>query len=249
MSGIKGTNTLKFISKRDVPSTKAVTYGSFVCDHRPLKTEKWRVRLVVGGDKLEYASDAGSPAANLLDTKILLNSVISDAKNGAKFLSCDLKDFFLATPMDEPEYMKIPWQYFPSDIRILYNLQSIVDENGYIYCKIIKGMYGLKQAAVLAYIQLSKYLKQAGYKPVLGSVGLWVHHTNRTSFCLCVDDFGLKYYTNQEATDFLQMLGKHYTYTVDWTGHNFCGLTLDWNYKKGLWTSLCQIMLETHSNG
>ena len=50
---------------------------------------------------------------------------------------------------------------------------------------------------------------------------------------MCVDDFELKYYTKQEATDFLQMLGKHYTYTVDWTGHNFCGLTLDWNYEKG----------------
>ena len=85
MSGIKGTNTLKFISKRDVPSTKAVTYGSFVCDHHPLKTEKWRVRLVVGGDKLEYVSDAGSPTTNFLDTKIILNSVISDKKMELNF--------------------------------------------------------------------------------------------------------------------------------------------------------------------
>ena len=95
-------------------------------------------------------------------------------------------------------------------------------------------MYGLKQAAVLAYIQLSKYLKQAGYKLVLGSAGLWVNHTSRTPFYLCVIKFGLKYYIKQEATDFLQMWGKHYKYTVDWKGHHFCGLTLDWNYEKGL---------------
>ena len=68
--GIKGTQTLEFVAKNMVPNGKAVTYGSFVCDHRPLKTEQWRVRLVVGGDKLPYDNDSGSPAANLLDTKI-----------------------------------------------------------------------------------------------------------------------------------------------------------------------------------
>ena len=54
---------------------------------------------MAGGDKLNYDGDAGAPAASLLETKLMINSVISDAKHGAKFMSCDLKDFFLATPM------------------------------------------------------------------------------------------------------------------------------------------------------
>ena len=45
---------------------------------------------------------SGSPAALFIETKIMLNSVISDASKGAKLLTCDLKDFFLATPMDTP---------------------------------------------------------------------------------------------------------------------------------------------------
>jgi hypothetical protein len=48
----------------------------------------------VGGDKLSYDEDTGSPAASLLETKLMLNSVISDAAKGAKFMSMDLKDFF-----------------------------------------------------------------------------------------------------------------------------------------------------------
>ena len=39
-------------------------------------------------------------AANMMETKILLNSVISDAQQGARFLSADLKDHFLQTPIN-----------------------------------------------------------------------------------------------------------------------------------------------------
>ena len=182
---------------------------------------------------MPYESDSGSPAANLLDTKILFNSVISEAKDGARFASCDLKYFFLASPMSSPEYMKIPYKYFPQDIRIQYNLDDIVHTDNYIYCKINKGMYGLKQAAILAYNKLSNHLKTAGYKPITGSNGMWKHTTNSITFCLCVDDFGVKYHTKDDMHNFLNMLGKHYDYTVDWTGRNFCGMTMDWHYHEG----------------
>ena len=37
---IKGTDTMEFIAKDQVPKHKKVTYANFVCDYRPLKTEK-----------------------------------------------------------------------------------------------------------------------------------------------------------------------------------------------------------------
>ena len=70
-----------------------MTYASFVYDHQPLKSEPWRVMLVVRGDKLSYNEDAGSPASNMIETKILLNSIISDAKKGAVFSVVTLKIF------------------------------------------------------------------------------------------------------------------------------------------------------------
>ena len=73
---------------------------NFIRDYRPLKTEPHRVRLTVGGDKLDCHYDAGSPAASLLEKKLISNSTISDARKGARFLSADLKDHFLASPME-----------------------------------------------------------------------------------------------------------------------------------------------------
>ena len=71
----------------------AQTDDTFVCDHCPLKDEKWRVCLVVGGDKLNHDNDSGSLAASLLETKLLINSVISDTSKGSRFMSLDLKGF------------------------------------------------------------------------------------------------------------------------------------------------------------
>ena len=90
-----------------MPQNKKVTYGNFICNYRPLKTEVWRVRLTVGGDLLPYPYEAASPAASLIETKLIINSTISDASKGARFMSADLKDFFLKTPMKEPEFMKV----------------------------------------------------------------------------------------------------------------------------------------------
>ena len=54
-----------------------------VCDYRPLKTEKHRIQLTVGGDKLDYIDDTASPTASLIKMKMLINSVISDSSKGA----------------------------------------------------------------------------------------------------------------------------------------------------------------------
>ena len=191
------------------------------------------MRITVGGDRLDYNDDAGSPAANLLETKILLNSVISDAHKGARFMSADIKDHFLATPMDHPEYMRVNYKYIPNDIRKRYNLDSMVTSDSTIYIKIQKGMPGLKQAAILAYRHLKNSLEPFGYEPIHGTVGLWHHRTKPTKFCLCVDDFGIKYWSKEDADHLCNAIGTNFRYTVDREGKNYCGLHLDWNYKLG----------------
>ena len=99
-------DALDFIRFNKVPQERKVTYANFVCDYRPLKAEKFRVRMMIGGDKLDYHEDTASPTASLIETKLLINSVISDHKNHkSKFCSIDIKDFFLTTPMDRPEYL------------------------------------------------------------------------------------------------------------------------------------------------
>ena len=80
-AGVSWTDTMEFIAQSQVPKGMKVTYCSIVCDLWPLKKEKHRVRLVVVGDKLECSFDTGSPAASMLDTKKLCNSIIFDAYN------------------------------------------------------------------------------------------------------------------------------------------------------------------------
>ena len=231
-AGVAWTDTIDFIPHSEVPQNVKVTYANFVCSHRPKKTEPWRVRIVVGGDKLNCAYDTGSPAASLLETKLLLNSVISDAANGARFLTCDLKDFFLATPMLEKEYMRVHYRHIPQDIRDKYDINSKVHTDNYVYIRIKKGMYGLKQAAVLAYNKLVTVLSTHGYKPCTYSTGLWEHTTLKTKFCVCVDDFGVKYFNKADADHLLTALKTHYSLTIDWTGGDYCGLTIHWNYER-----------------
>ena len=59
---------------------KDVTYGQFLCLVRPEKAEPNRTRFVVGGDRINYPGELGSPTAAMLVAKILFNSVISTKK-------------------------------------------------------------------------------------------------------------------------------------------------------------------------
>ena len=52
-----------------------MTHASFVCNHRPLKSEPWWISIVVSGNRLYYEDDPGYPTASLLETKILINSL------------------------------------------------------------------------------------------------------------------------------------------------------------------------------
>ena len=80
-------DTIEFILQQHVPRNGKFTYAQCVYDHRPSKSEKHRIRIVVGGDKLDCDIDTGAPTTNLAESKLLVNSVISDAKQSAGFLS------------------------------------------------------------------------------------------------------------------------------------------------------------------
>ncbi len=80
--------------------------------------------------------------------KVLLNSVIST--NGAKCMTIDLKDFYLNTPMERSEYMHLKISDIPEEIIEQYKLREITTSDGYVYTEIMKGMYGLPQAGIIA---------------------------------------------------------------------------------------------------
>jgi hypothetical protein len=228
---IVGNNTIFFIRPQSVPPGRKVTYATFVCTMRPGKAEEWRIRMTVGGDRLDAYQDVRSPAVGLIDTKLHLNSVISDAHRGARYLTADLKDFFLQSLMQIFQYMRVHRRYLPQEIIDEYSLtDDYFDSKGYVYVEIRKGMYGLKEAAILAYDQLREHLAPFGYAPVTHTPGLWTHSTRPTTFTLAVDDFGIKYFTPADANHLLDALRTKYSLTTDWTGSSYLGFKIDWNY-------------------
>ncbi len=120
---------------------KDETYRSFGCKFKPNKKEKECTRLTAGGNQINYPDDCGMPMADMTLLKILVNSIISTPN--AKCIMMDIKDFYLNTPMKRPEYMRLKITDIPNEVIEQYDLKSLVTHDGYVYCKISKGMYGL----------------------------------------------------------------------------------------------------------
>lgn len=97
---VEGTNTIQFVSKEEIPPErlKDVTYPRFVYEEKPYKTEVHRTRLTVGGDKINYPDDVGTPTSDLLLVKTHVNSVISTPN--ARYMTLDISNFYLNTPMN-----------------------------------------------------------------------------------------------------------------------------------------------------
>ena len=89
-----------FINKSEVPKDRFtdVTYGKINYNYREQKEEKNRTRLTVGGDRINYPGDCGTPTADLLTVKLLLNSIVSTS--GAEFMTLVIKNFYLCTPLE-----------------------------------------------------------------------------------------------------------------------------------------------------
>ncbi len=173
---VRGTDTIFFIPKDKVLRARAkdVTYGLITCLIRPEKTdEPNQTRLVAGGDRVHYPFNAGTPTANLLTLKLLINNMISTPR--ARFFKIDIKNFYLCTPLKRYEYMQLKLSNMPEDIIAHYHLLDIATPNGYIYCKIRQGMYGLPQAGIIAQELLAKRLKEHGYTQSKTTPGLWTH--------------------------------------------------------------------------
>jgi len=108
----------------------------------------------MGGDRINYPDDCGTPTADMTLFKILVNSIISTPNT--KCLTADIKDFYLRTPMKHPEYMHLKLTDIPNEVIDHYNLRELATSDGYIYCEVTKGMYGLPQAGIIAQELLEK---------------------------------------------------------------------------------------------
>ena len=222
-----GSETMFFIPHHAKPADRTATYLRIVAAIKPHKAESKRIRFTVGGNRITYDGNVSTPTADLTTVKTLLNSVLSTPQ--ARFMTIDIKDFYLNTPMARFEYMRIPTKFIPPAISEQYNLAPLVHHD-HVMVEIRKGMYGLPQAGILANQRLVAHLLRHGYCATPNTPGLFHHTTRPITFSLVVDDFGVKYVGKHNAEHLIDTLRQLYTITTEWDGTLYCGLTLAWNY-------------------
>ena len=100
MSGqVEGTNTIIFINKEYILTDcwRDVMYERVLINYRPEKRDPNRTRLTVWGNRLNWPGYWGTPTVDLLTVRLLLNSVIYTP--GSRYMTLDIRDFYLNTPM------------------------------------------------------------------------------------------------------------------------------------------------------
>jgi hypothetical protein len=209
---IPGTNTCFFIKLKNIPNDRNITYGKIVCDYKPHKKEKERVRLTVGGDRLDYSGDVATSTADITTFKILINSTLST--KDASMMMMDINNYYLCTPLPRFEYMKILLSRFPEEVIQKYNLNDLAVDS-WVYIEI-------RKANQLLQTRLTPF----GYYPARHTPGLWLHKTRPISFTLVVDDFAVKYVGKQHAEHLRNALLRTYELTTDWTAMVYYGMTL-----------------------
>ena len=165
----------------------------------------------------------------MLVAKILFNSVVST--ENAKFMTMDISNFYLMTPLKRPEYVRVSLGDIPEEIIKKYKLKDIATK-GAVHIMATRGMYGLPQAGLLANQLLEKRLNKAGYRQSKLVPGLWKHDWRPIQFTLVVDDFGVKYLGKEHADHLKKTLESSYGVTTEWDGKRYIGIILDWDYKQ-----------------
>jgi hypothetical protein len=215
------------ISHTAIPKGRIPVYVEFVCAYKPHKADPHRVRMMVGGNIIEYPGEVTTKTDNLTVTNAILNIVCST--KAALYMNMDITNYYLGTPLERYEYVRISVNMVPEDIMNEYNLHALV-HNGYLYVEVQKGMYGLPQAGLLANILLAKRLAKHGYSPVSHTHGLWTHKWRPIKFYLVVDDFGVMYFSREHVEHLQAALQENYEILTDWDRALYYGIKITWVY-------------------
>ena len=87
-----GTKYVFFVAKSSILHDRKVTYNRMFATIRPTRAEINRVRVTVGGDRLDFLGATITHCASLTTANCLLNSTIYTPD--AQFTTLDNKDFY-----------------------------------------------------------------------------------------------------------------------------------------------------------
>jgi hypothetical protein len=207
---VKGTNTLFPIPYDKIPSDRCreITYSKVVCKVQPEKGDDANhTHITIGRNNIAYPGDVGTPTGSIELVELLVNSVLS--QRNTRLATMDLKNLYLNTPLDQPEYVRIKLADIPLKFIDEYKLNNIAP-NSWIYFEMRRGMYGLPQAGILANKLLRDRLANFDYYKAATPPMLWRHKWRLVMFSLIVNNFAIQYIVDAHLEHLCQALKKHY---------------------------------------
>ena len=79
---------------------------------------------------MEITGNINAPTASVTTAKCVLNIVVSTP--GARCMLANIKHFYLNNILPDPEFMRITLKIIPQEIIDVYNLATLVDNQGWI---------------------------------------------------------------------------------------------------------------------
>ena len=193
---IDGLDVLEWINKRDVPDGQKVTYPRYTVAYGPEKDKPYRTRITAGGNLLDYDGNTTTHSASMETIKVHWNSVVSTPN--ARYCTADISNMYLFSELPDAQYVTFPVSQIPIEIIDAYHLADKID-NGFVYVKIKKAWYGLRESGKIAHDDLVKHLCANDYYETT-TAGLFTHKTRDiSSFTLVVDDFRIKYVNEDDV--------------------------------------------------
>ena len=143
---LETTKVMRFCSDSEKPATQKAKYYRIVCKVKtdPIDgTIKYRVRGTVADTHSDYPGPTAAYTATYKTINLLFNAVVSEA---AGWMTADIEDDYLGTPLTYKHYMWIPLRVIPLAIQSKYRLCHL-DQSKSVMVEISGGMYGLAEAA------------------------------------------------------------------------------------------------------
>jgi hypothetical protein len=147
---VKSTNTLFSILYDKIPAKRRreITYSKVIYKVQPEKGDKSDCTCItIGGNNIAYPGDVGTPTGSIELVKLLINSVLSQQK--ALLATMDLKNFYLNTPLDRPEYICIKLADIPKNSLMCTSSTSLLMTPGSISKCAMACTVSPKQASLL----------------------------------------------------------------------------------------------------
>jgi hypothetical protein len=125
---------MSFTKVTNIPKGRTASYLRVAVAMRPEKANPRRVRWTVGGDRIDYPDNVSTKTADLTTAKLFIKNSTTLSTPNEPYMTADIKDNYLGTPMSRFENMSIPIDMLPDQ----YNLRPMF-HNGFVYVEIQAG--------------------------------------------------------------------------------------------------------------